>query len=94
MIEMLTLPIKAVWFLMIKDGIKKEEYREPNSYYNSRFSRYENQKITVIFRNGYNRNSPSLKCDVIPRKKFGNPAWGAEPYHLYWTLEIMSVSVV
>lgn len=34
---MLILTIKKKWFDMIKSGEKKEEYREINRYYDSRF---------------------------------------------------------
>lgn len=34
---MLTLPIKKKWFDMILSGEKKEEYREINPYYETRF---------------------------------------------------------
>lgn len=33
----LTLPLKKKWFDMIKDGVKKEEYREITDYYRTRF---------------------------------------------------------
>lgn len=35
---MLTLPIKKKWFDMILSGDKKEEYREINPYYETRFN--------------------------------------------------------
>lgn len=35
---MLTLPIKKQWFDMILSGEKKEEYREHNDYYFTRFA--------------------------------------------------------
>ena len=63
---MLTLPIKKKWFDMIKSGVKKEEYREIKPYYDSRFfNEYKrnNNKTCfyVIFKNGYYKNSPSIK---------------------------------
>lgn len=39
---MLTLPIKKKWFDMIKDGIKKEEYREIKPYWTRRFIKITN----------------------------------------------------
>lgn len=36
-VYMLTLPIKKKWFDMILSGEKKEEYREHNDYYFTRF---------------------------------------------------------
>ena len=35
---MLTLPIKRIWFDMIKVGIKKEEYREIKPYWTTRLN--------------------------------------------------------
>ena len=32
----LTLPLNRKWFDMIKSGVKKEEYREFNEYWNKR----------------------------------------------------------
>ena len=36
---MLTLPIKRQWYDMILCGQKREEYREDNPYYRSRFEK-------------------------------------------------------
>lgn len=66
---MLTLPIKKKWFDMILSGEKKEEYREIKPYYDSRFfNEYKrnnhNLCFYVIFKNGYSKNSPSIKCYI------------------------------
>lgn len=101
--NMLTLPIKKKWFDMIKSGEKKEEYREIKPYYESRFfnsKKDENGEYTfqrnmwVIFRNGYSKNSPSIKCYVSIVKNYGNPEWGAEKDRLYYALKILSVEKV
>lgn len=34
--KILDLPLKSAWYLMIESGIKKEEYRENNRYWNRR----------------------------------------------------------
>ena len=73
---MLTLPIKKKWFDMIKSGEKLEEYREIKPYYDSRFKKYCHMSsrdvmenyipdncIDIIFRNGYSKSSPSIKCN-------------------------------
>lgn len=97
---MLTLPIKKKWFDMIKSGEKKEEYREIKPYYDSRFfNEYKknnhNLCFHVIFRNGYSKNSPSIKCYISLYKDLtGRPEWGAEPNKLYYVLKILSVEEV
>lgn len=48
----------------------------------------------VIFRNGYNKNSPQIKCKVKIFVGIGNPEWGAEPNKLYYVLKILSVEEV
>lgn len=104
---MLTLPIKKKWFDMIKDGIKKEEYREIKPYYDSRFSRLvprinedypEYRKLknifSVRFRNGYSKTSPTIQCRVELKVDYGKEKWGAEPNKQYYVLKILSVEVV
>lgn len=49
------------------------------------------EPITVIFRNGYSKNSPSIKCKVRIKKGPGLPEWGAEPGKVYYVLEILKV---
>lgn len=70
---MLVLPIKKEWLDMIISGEKEDEYREIKPYYDSRFkkymprytifrSEYIGSQFNVVFRNGYEHNSPSVKC--------------------------------
>ena len=101
---MLTLPIKKKWFDMILSGEKKEEYREIKPYYASRFfQRFKVDKnglitcietMTLIFRNGYSKNSPAIKCDVEIRIGTGKYEWGAEPNKEYYVLKILSVEEI
>lgn len=97
---MLTLPIKKKWFDMIKSGEKKEEYREINVYYQSRFDKYtpigdwSPEEFPIILRNGYSKNSPSLKCEVTVQVGNGKPEWGAESNKMYYVLKILSVEEV
>lgn len=105
---MLTLPIKKKWFDMIKSGVKKEEYREIKPYYDSRFyhikakpiidekeySIYVESPKYIIFRNGYSKNSPSIKCEVEITTGYGKLEWGAEPDKEYYVLKILSVEEV
>lgn len=104
---MLILPIKKKWFDMIKSGEKKEEYREIKSYWTSRFIGKEldfgdlpkellnhqnkNYMITVIFKNGYRKDSPTIKCKCKLRIGQGKEEWGAEPNKEYYVLEILSI---
>jgi len=101
------LPIKKQWFDMIKTGIKKEEYREIKPYYDSRFGKYlfgltldeelmTNEilsiyTIPIIFRNGYSKNSPKIKCICKIQRGYGKEEWGAEKGKEYYVLEILEV---
>lgn len=97
---MLIFPIKKKWFDMILSGEKKEEYREIKPYYNSRFSKYNIRADyykpigIVLFRNGYSKNSPTLKCEVECAIDTGIPKWGAVPNKVYYVLKILSVEEV
>ena len=92
---MLTLPIKKKWFDMIKDGIKKEEYRKIKPYWTSRFKKYLNKDgVKMQLRNGYSNNSPSIECMVSINIGCGNPDWGAIPGNVYYILKILSVEEV
>ena len=96
---MLTLPIKKKWFDMIKSGEKKEEYREIKPYYESRFFNQfklnnHETKFDVIFRNGYSKTSPSIKCRVSLYIDYGKPEWGAESDKEYYVLKILSVEEI
>ena len=67
---MLVLPIKKKWFDMLQSGEKKEEYREIKPYYKNRLEKYfttweytpDGLQNVIIFRNGYSKNSPQIKC--------------------------------
>lgn len=94
---MLVLPIKKKWFDMIKSGEKKEEYRELKEYYGSRFGKLgvgDNNVQEILFRNGYSKNSPTIKCKVKINVDYGNPEWGAEIGQTYFVLKILSVEEV
>lgn len=100
---MLVLPIKKKWFDMIKSGKKKEEYREIKPYYDKRFGNillgysldnvkaelYENIEFSILFRNGYKHNSPSLKCKCQLKIGQGKEEWGAEQGKEYYILKIL-----
>lgn len=98
----LTLTIAEPWFSMIRDGKKKEEYREIKPYYESRF--YENimslsesgelefgrdfkRFAILVLRNGYRADSPTI---MLKKPKIrigtGRPEWGAEPGKNYFVI--------
>lgn len=89
---MLTLPIKKKWFDLIKNGIKKEEYREIKPYYDKRFRTIPCGYIA--FRNGYSKTSPTIVCLCKLRIGIGKEEWGAEPNKMYYVLKILSVEVI
>ena len=104
---MLTLSIKKKCFDMIKSGEKLEEYREIKPYYDSRFKKYCHMSsrdvmenyipdncIDIIFRNGYSKSSPSIKCNCSVWCAEGKEEWGAEPGKLYYVLRILNVEEV
>lgn len=74
---MLTLPIKRQWYDMILCGQKREEYREDNPYYRSRFEKLFDlspevladpvrQKASVLrLRNGYNAAADTMAERVM-----------------------------
>lgn len=96
---MLTLPIKKKWFDMIASGKKKEEYREITEYYITRFENVgllhlfmpTDEIHQIILRNGYSKNSPTMKVNVMLTIGEGKPEWGAEPNKTYYVLHIKSI---
>lgn len=92
---MLTLPIKKKWFDMIKSGEKKEEYREIKPYYQVRLNEWAYTGThTILLRNGYNKNSPTLECECFVEIDYGKEEWGAEPNKMYYVLKILSVEEI
>ena len=97
---MLILPIKKEWFNMILSGKKKEEYREPKPYYTTRFKNVWNGSLLdcdtvkkeIVFRNGYNKNSPSFIASCTLDIGTGKEEWGAEPSKKYYILRIHEIT--
>lgn len=52
------------------------------------------KELEVIFRNGYNANSPRIKCKCKLRIGQGKEEWGAEPGKVYYILEILEVQKI
>ena len=81
----LHLTLKKQWFDMILSGMKTEEYREIKPYYNLRLIGKEYD--TVVFRNGYARDAPSLTVELKTiRFGTGKTKWGAEANKKYFVL--------
>lgn len=98
---MLVLPIKREWFDMIRSGEKHEEYREIKPYYDSRLKKYMPKQIKpkeyiapvfeIVFRNGYEHNSPSIRCRCVMMIGTGRKEWGAIPGQQYYVLRILEI---
>lgn len=86
---------------MIRSGEKKEEYREIKPYYTNRLLRYfdiviftkdsPDTKRSVIFRNGYSKKSPQIKCLCSLDIGLGLNKWGAVSGKEYYILKIIEV---
>lgn len=86
----LRLPLKAKWYEMIENGIKKQEYRDIKPYWTKRllnpngtFKHYD----TITFTYGYTKRSMTIQCKSIVRG-VGLPAWGAEPFKTYYVISL------
>jgi hypothetical protein len=103
---MLTLPIKRQWYDMILCGQKREEYREDNPYYRSRFEKLfdlspealadpvRQKASTLRLRNGYNTDADTMEITAVLQHGEGRPEWGAEPGKPCFILRILSVKSV
>jgi len=91
----LHLTLKKKWFDMIASGEKKEEYREDKKYWRNRLvipgthplicKKYD----TVIFRNGYSKESPTIELEVkYIGINFGKPEWGGDPNNLQFVIKL------
>ena len=96
---MLILPIKKKWFDMILSGEKKEEYREKNMYYWSRFRKWTASQglrtlgtgAEIMFRNGISKDSPSFIARCRITTGMGDPKWETYPNKEYYILEILEI---
>lgn len=97
---MLVLPIKKQWFDKILSGEKTEEYREIKPYYTTRFANVclldinehpTNNKVWIIFRNGYSSKSPSFNALCQLSIGLGRTDWGAEAQTKYYKLKILKI---
>jgi hypothetical protein len=89
--KILHLTLKKNWFDMIASGDKKEEYREVKPYWNQRLQ--PNHFDAVKFRNGYNKNSPSITVELIGIKKgLGNTEWGSPENVVVYILKLGKIN--
>ena len=72
--KILDLVLKGKWFDMIKNGPKREEYREIKPYWAKRIEK--NKYTHVKFRRGYTNQSIMFSIENITTGK-GNTDWGA-----------------
>ena len=95
---MLVLQIKKKWFDMILSGEKKEEYREIKPYYEKRFRNAWRGSLIggtahreIMFRNGYNKDSPSFIAKCMLSIGTGKEEWGAEKDKQYFILTVQEI---
>lgn len=63
-----------------------ERFEEIKKYDPTQFKNFE-----VIFRNGYRKDSPKIKCKCKLKIGQGRVEWGAEPNINYYILEILEI---
>lgn len=81
--KILKLTLKKKWFDMIASGEKKEEYREPSDWINSRVNA-EKFYDAVEFSNGYGPKAPKVTLEYKGfRYRGGKEKWGANPLRNY-----------
>lgn len=100
--KVLDLPIKGVWFDMIMDGSKPEEYREVKPYWTKRLQNAglldENGEPVpgvigqALIHAGYRPESRRARIRFLLRIGQGRPEWGAVPEREYYILGILVAS--
>lgn len=83
----LQLSLKKKWFEMTKSGIKTEDYREINDYWQKRL--FKDFKFNIMTL-GYPKSTDTDRILKLEHKgieiRTGNPQWGAEPNKLYFVI--------
>lgn len=93
--KILDLVLKKEWFDMIKNGNKREEYREIKPYWTKRLIDKDGnfKSFThVKFRNGYTNNFVVFRIKDIHIGK-GKEEWGGEPNTDVYVIEIVDNSL-
>ncbi len=85
--------IKPYYKTRFYNAIKKELDKETFAQQVTAVVLYNNTvMVNVIFRNGYSKNSPQIKCKCIFKGKGqGKEEWGAELGKEYYILEILKI---
>ena len=94
---------------MIKNGEKREEYREIKPYYTSRIANLlsvpqaqlhralkscdTDMRAIVRFRNGYAKTSPQIETVCSVHIGTGRTEWGAAPGKKYYVFSILADSL-
>lgn len=80
---------KTRFYNAIKEVLDKETFAQQVT----NLILYDNTVwIDVIFRNGYSKNSPQIKCTCeFKGKRQGKEKWGAELGKIYYVLEIIDI---
>ena len=88
--RVLKLTLKRQWFDMIASGEKREEYRTPGKWINSRI--HGKEYDVIEFKNGYGANVPTMIVEYKGwREGFGIERWGAEGGKVYAIIDIGAV---
>ncbi len=80
---------KTRFYNAVKEVLDKETFAQAATA----LILYDNTvMLDVVFRNGYSKSSPQIKCKCIFKGKGqGKQEWGAEPGKEYYILEILEV---
>lgn len=82
----LKLVLKSKWFEMIKDGGKREEYRELKPHYHRILKGRDYDKVTFYL--GYKKDRPSMTFNVTGIEVgTGREEWGAEKGVEYYVIK-------
>ena len=87
--NILHLTLKKKWFDMIASGVKLEEYREIKPYWNKRLMCTKQKYTHIKFRNGYNKDSPTLLIEFNRLQSgLGIIEWGAPEREAVYILKL------
>ncbi len=81
--NVLVLSLKKQWYEMIRDGIKKEEYREDKKYWCRRFLGFDH--VLFSYRNGY--SSCNRKDYTHVEFTLGYPKWNDKSRRMLFKIE-------
>lgn len=92
--KVLKLTLNRHWFNQIAAGTKKEEYRTPSPWINSRVNAQKHYDL-VEFRNGYQPQSQKITLEYKGfRHGTGKQEWGATPNKNYLVILLGDITEV